>query len=341
MTLSEYTDTINIGIVKWFQKAKKSAPTPESRLLLDRMQAVISRGGKRARPGLLYMTYSAYGRSNPAELIDAGLALEFHHQFLLFHDDIIDKDYVRYGGPNIAGYYLEENGPDISEAMELLAGDMLYSFSNQVVAGSRALDDKQKVVLLTLLNEVNSDVAYGQQLDVFNLDPASADFAEKLLLTHALKTASYSTQLPMQFAAALLDLPAPERDKLVAFARPYGVLFQLVDDYSDYFTNNSAFNNRPKYRDFRQGKITYPLYAALQTANKSQAEYLKRCLGNKDLSDTKMAKVVTILEKSGAKKESQKHLEQFFANAFSALDKLSINPEQKQKFRQMIEKYQV
>lgn len=340
MTLADYKEAVETGIVNWFDNEKRLAPTVESNLLLDRMCALIKRGGKRARPELLYMTYIAYEGKNPASLIDLGLALEFHHQFLLIHDDIIDRDIVRYDGPNIVGYYLKNNEPDISEAMGLLAGDLLFSFSNQAIINSRYIE-KQKIKLLKLLNKASIDVVYGQQLDTFNLDPASVSFTEKLLLIHSLKSSSYSTQLPMECAATLLNLTASERKKVMAFARPFGVLFQLVDDYSDYFTNDSVFNNRPKYRDFRQGKITYPLYTALNLANKKQVGYINQNLGNKDLPIEEINNVVSILEGCGAKKASSDYLDQFFIQAFDAMEKLSISPKQKQQFTRLVEKYRV
>jgi geranylgeranyl pyrophosphate synthase len=341
VTLAEYKEAVEVGINKLFQAEKKTTPTAESKLLLNRMLMLIKRGGKRARPELLYMTYVAYGGRNAANLVDLGLALELHHQFLLVHDDIIDKDTIRYNGPNIVGYYSRDNKSVNAEATGLLAGDLLFSFSNQFIINSRHFDDEQKITLLRLLNQANIDVVYGQQLDSFNLDFESPDFIENLVLTHSLKSSSYSTQLPMDCAATLLSLPAFERQKITAFARPFGVLFQLVDDYSDYFNNDSVFNNRPKYRDFRQGKITYPLYIAMKTANKQQMEYIKQSLGVKNSSQEVMGKIVAILDDGGAKEATRNHIEQFFSQTFNALDKLSINSKDRQQFIKLLEKYRV
>jgi geranylgeranyl pyrophosphate synthase len=290
MTIAGYKEVVEARITKWFEEEGKIAPAAESRLLLDRMCALIKRGGKRARPELLYMTYAAYGGKNPACLVDLGLALELHHQFLLVHDDIIDKDTVRYDGPNIVGYYLRDNATAVSVAMGLLAGDLLFSFSNQAIISSTYFNDKQKVALTKLLNKATRDVAYGQQLDAFNLDTASTTLTEDLLLIHS---------------------------------------------------NSSAFNNRPKYRDLRQGKITYPLYTALNLASKKQREYIKQSLGDKDLAPAAINKVVDILEDCGAKKASRDYLDQFFDQAFRALDELAISPNHKQLFTGVVEKYRI
>jgi geranylgeranyl pyrophosphate synthase len=342
MTVTDYKEAINARITEWFAAEITAAPTAESRLLLERMCTLIQRGGKRARPELLYMTYMAYGGSNPESLVDLGLALELHHQFLLVHDDIIDKDTNRYDGPNIIGYYATETSQEIAEAMAILAGDLLFTFSHLAVTRSRDYSAEQKVVLLEMLNSANIAVAYGQQLDAGSLAMVVPAFSEeKLLLTHSLKSSSYSAQLPMNCAAALLGLDAEEQAKIAAFAEPFGVLFQLVDDYSDYFSNNSAFNNRPKYRDFKQGKVTYPLHVALQRADTNQTERINRELGNKDISDKAMHEVVAMLEDCGAKKASQEQIERFFTHTMRYLENLDILPEQKRQFTLMLDRYRV
>jgi geranylgeranyl pyrophosphate synthase len=91
----------------------------------------------------------------------------------------------------------------------------------------------------------------------------------------------------------------------------------------------------------RQGKITYPLYTALNLASKKQREYIKQSLGDKDLAPAAINKVVDILEDCGAKKASRDYLDQFFDQAFRALNELAISPNHKQLFTGVVEKYRI
>jgi geranylgeranyl pyrophosphate synthase len=273
--------------------------------------------------------------------------LEFLHQFLLIHDDIMDKDTVRYGGPNIMGVYAKDypENLDIAESTALLAGDVLFAYSNQAIVTSRTLSPAKKIRLLDQINQSDADVAFGQQLDTYNLDGLMQNFTEeRLVQTHRLKTASYTMKLPMLCAAIVLGLPVRERRKIVSFAEPFGILFQLADDYSDYFDNGSAFNNRhnrPKHRDFPQGKLTYPVYIGLKLADKHQREVIRRNLGKKDITPKEMDEVVATLEACGAKTASRKHLEQFHKQAVDALESLTIDTAQKKVFRRVLDKYRV
>ncbi len=344
MNFETFKHRLEQRVIEWFQTQEKTVPSQEARLLLERMSELISRGGKRIRPQLLYLTYVAYGGKDVTALIELGLALEFHHQFLLTHDDIMDRDIVRYDGPNITGYYLQDTAPrqdNIPQAMGLLAGDLLFSFSNEAIINNKKLADKEKVALLSLLHDTNINVGYGQQLDVLNIGSVDNFTEEKLIQIHTLKAALYSTQLPMLWAATLLGLSATEKKKIQQFAEPFGIFFQLVDDYSDYFTNNSAFNNRPKYRDIREGKVTYPFYAALALAKPEDVAVLKHSLGNKKLPDTSIKKVITILEKCGAQKVSQEFAQQYFIQATAALQNLAIDVSARRNLTIMMDQYQI
>lgn len=344
MRVDIYKAAIEARVDAWLKTAAHTAPTSEGSILVERIRSLVSRGGKRARPQLLRMTYEAYGGKDPGRLIDLGAALELHHQFLLVHDDIIDHDIVRYNGPNIVGYYLEElSGAqrDVAEAMGLLAGDLLFSFAHKIIIESESYTDAMKIALLDLINTINIDEAYGQQLDSYNVDPTTGAFSlERLTLIHTLKTARYSTQLPMQCAAILMRLDQAERKKIDAFALPFGVLFQLVDDFSDYFENKSAFNNRTKYRDYRQGKITHPLYVALTQSTSEDTAFLREHLGDKELSETSMHRVVSILEQSGARETCREYIETYFKQAHEALDALNVSPNAKQQFNNLLAGYE-
>lgn len=344
MTIKKFKDLVERSIEEWLTQYEKEAPSSECKVLVARIRSLILRDGKRARPLLLYITYRGYGGQNIEQLTELAVVLELHHQFLLMHDDVIDNDSVRYDGPNITGYYSHDAGINTqsAETMGVLAGDLLLSYAQRILHKSELYDQALKISLLALLHDTNIGVGYGQLMDSFNLDPDSAHFDErKLLQIHTLKSALYSTHLPMQAAALLLNLNKTERAKIKLFAEPFGILFQLVDDYSDYFINASAFNNRTKYRDYRQGKITYPLYQGLLLTNKAEQAYLHDHLGIKSLSDHDMQRVIAILETCGAKQASASFIEPYFQATLSALSVLAIDNRYKKALRDIIESYKV
>lgn len=339
MNHSEFRSALESRIDDWFEAQKTAAPTEQAIELISRIHNFIRRGGKRSRPELMYLTYSVYGGESPEKIIDLGAALELYHQFLLVHDDIMDKDTVRYGGPNVVGMY-EKSGMNVAESMGILAGDLLFTYANQLIMGLE-ISASRKVELLGLLHAVNADEMFGQQLDVFNiLENVDSFSKERLMLIHELKTARYTTQLPMSVISIVLELDEDERKNIEDFGRLFGVAYQLADDYSDYFENKSSFSAQ-KFRDYRSGKMTLPIYIALQKVDAYDRTKLLAGFGHKDSSDEQVMAALDIIESCGAKVASHQLAEGYLHSAQAALRSLGINEPGQKVLSSLLEKFRV
>ena len=341
MTGEEFKQALETRIEAWFESEKTKAPTLEARELVHRMHTLVQRGGKRSRPELLFLTYRAYGGKNPESIIDLGVALEIYHQFLLVHDDIMDGDVVRYGGPNVVGMYQSEGVTDVAESMGILAGDLLFTYANRLILESASLSGDIKMELLQSLHAVNADELFGQQLDILNTVEHIDDFSEELITRiHELKTARYTTQLPMIAAAIVLGLSHEERQKLETFGRQFGIAYQLADDYADYFENPSSFSAQ-KYRDYRSGKVTYPIYLGLARATPADRELLRQDFGNKHCSDAVITDVLSVLDACGAREHSRQRALEYLDEALVSLETLHASDEAKMALRHLLEKIRV
>ena len=67
--------------------------------------AAATDGGKRFRPLMVITAYDALGGDDHEAAANVGAAFELLHTALIVHDDVIDRDFVRRGGPNVAGTY--------------------------------------------------------------------------------------------------------------------------------------------------------------------------------------------------------------------------------------------
>jgi geranylgeranyl diphosphate synthase, type II len=344
MLEAEFKQQLELELSKFLKKEKDVSPTKEGQILLSRISSLVLRSGKRFRPLLLNATYQAYGGKNPESLINIGLALEFLHQALLIHDDIIDEDLIRYDGPNVAGYYTQDKHqpPNIPASMALLAGHLLLSLASKAILKDKDLSLNQKSKVLALISQATIGEVYGQQLDILNDLVSPSDLTDqRLIQTHQLKTACYTTELPMQIAAAILDLPSSENKKIYTFANNLGIYFQLVDDYCDYFVGNSAFDSRPKFRDYPSGKATHPYIRALKLASPADQKFLKHHFGDKDVTQQIRIKVVAILTSCGADKESKKFADKYYTDLSSDLAKLNISASGKKTLAQLIQSIKI
>jgi geranylgeranyl diphosphate synthase type II len=341
MWVAEYKERIEHRLIELLEHEQDRAPSIEARLLLSRISSLILRGGKRFRPALLFTTYESYGGKNSKSLVNLGLALELYHQALLVHDDIIDEDVVRYDGPNIVGYYDQDKrfkNTSVPSSMGILAGDMLFTLSNKVILNDQNLTLKQKTKILNIIGQTNLGVIYGQQLDSINIGNKINDHIEKkMILINSLKSALYTTQLPMRLAAILLDIPKAEVDRIDKFSLSFGIYFQLVDDYNDYFPTDTAFDSRPKFRDYPEAKITYPYFVGLKLTSPSKRLFLEQNFGDKQIAEEAKTKVVEILKNCGADEASRIFAEHYYSDCMNNLKVLEISEKRKSRFKQMID----
>ena len=74
----------------------------EGTVLVDAIGELTMRGGKRLRPAVLHAAHRAFGGDpGDASLARLSAALELLQSYLLIHDDWMDRDDERRGGPAV------------------------------------------------------------------------------------------------------------------------------------------------------------------------------------------------------------------------------------------------
>jgi geranylgeranyl pyrophosphate synthase len=221
------------------------------------------RGGKRFRSGIVLGTHAALGAPHPRSAVEVAAGFELLHTAFLVHDDLIDHDTVRRGGPNLfatvraasmAAGSAAAPAHQWSEAAAVLAGDLALSRAHRLIAGVD-LPARQRHQLLDLLDDTLlisaggelSDTAYGLGLHVPTLDEA--------LLVCESKTAMYSFRAPLRAGAILAESSLDVQLDLDQVGRLLGRAFQLVDDLLGVFAPESVIG-KSNISDLREGKHT-------------------------------------------------------------------------------------
>ena len=107
-----------------------------SPLLFESIQEFTLRPGKRIRPLLLILTYKGYalrGKVISKTLYNASTCMEFLHNFMLIHDDIIDRSDLRRGRPTlhkVLAKTVKTPDPDkLGIDLGIIAGDIVYALA--------------------------------------------------------------------------------------------------------------------------------------------------------------------------------------------------------------------
>ncbi len=230
--------------------------------LREAMEYATLDGGKRLRPLLVWHGCVAAGGKGP-ESLPACIAVELVHCFSLVHDDLpaLDDDDLRRGRATLH--------KEAGEAMAILAGDALLAHSFGVLAGGL-----EAGVFLRVAGELAGACAQmiaGQVLDTLGLDGKGVDGGsqsdeQKLETIHRGKTGAMLVgALRMGVMCAKTggrDAHPTEDDtavleRLTAYGRAIGLMFQVVDDLLDV-TQTAEHLGKRSCKDAEAGKLTYP-----------------------------------------------------------------------------------
>jgi len=303
--ISRLQKEINKRLKKFFEKKikeiKKISP------LLGKITADIGefvlRGGKRIRPILFYYGYLAAGGKDGKAILDAAISVEIIHNYLLMHDDIIDRDEFRRGKLTIHQKYKKNYQKIVREAEHLgisagiAAGDLTSSFGYEILTKSK-FPESHKLKAINKLNQILIDVGSGEILDVFLgiNHKLSQDEIFKIL---EYKTAKYTIEGPLYLGAILAGANKRIFKKISDYAIPLGIAFQIQDDILGIFGDEKKLG-KPVGSDLKEGKQTLLIFKARKSANKRERKIIDESLRNPKLTQDQLKKVREIIIKTGS-----------------------------------------
>jgi geranylgeranyl diphosphate synthase, type I len=281
---------------------------PEVVEMVSAVRDLCLRGGKRFRPALLVAGYrSASERADLEPALDAGVALELLQAYLLIHDDWMDGDLVRRGGPAVHAQLAKRfRSEHKGNASGILAGDYaaavaLEALSQVEMKGGAAL------AAMACFAEMQLDAIAGQQLDLIGGE-------YDVELAYQLKTGSYTVRGPLRLGAILASASPKTLRTLDRFALPVGVAFQLRDDLLSAFGDPKR-TGKPLGNDLRAGKRTALLVAGLTLARGKALRSLKRAVGNASATDEEIRVALAVLEACGARAAIEARVDELSAVA--------------------------
>jgi geranylgeranyl diphosphate synthase type I len=289
--------------------------------LVDALAQLTMRGGKRLRPAVLVAAYRAV-RADGAldDVLAACSALELLQTYLLVHDDWMDQDDVRRGGPSVHAALRKEVGDaHLGDALAILAGDLGCAYAWELLLDAGAMKTPAAAVLRAF-SAIQREVVLGQQLDV----TGSPDVTRM----HQLKTGSYTVRGPLRLGALLggASEDGPEIRALDAFADPIGEAFQIADDLLGTFGDPKK-TGKPAGNDLKVGKRTSLVLAAEQRLSEGARAPLTRVLGNASASEAEVAAASELLVSAGVRAHVEARLSALVTQADAALAAPALSQE--------------
>ncbi len=250
---------------------------------IDALRALCMRGGKRFRPVLVAAAHEACGGDHASEaVVLAGSAIELLQAYLLIHDDWMDGDLVRRGGPSVHAMLRKSYGDDHQgDAAAILAGDFASALAQQALF-AMTIAPERVIEAGRAFARVQREVISGQLIDL-------RGEIHQVESMHDLKTGSYTVRGPLAIGAILAGASVEQRAALDRFASPLGIAFQLRDDLLGTF-GDPRTTGKPAGNDIRSGKRT-ALVAALE-GDAEAARLMPRAFGVADAPDADVEALV-------------------------------------------------
>ena len=322
---------INETIELFFSRNTEDAAavSPYYEQLWQDMHRLISSGGKRLRPRMVLRAYDAFGGNLRDDVLAIAASQELLHMSLLIHDDIIDRDYIRYGVDNIAGKYFKSYYTIVEDETErlhyaqsaaILAGDLLIAGSYRLMVSSN-IDAN----ILRAVQDVHSrsifDVAGGELIDTeAAFRPADSIDAQTVALY---KTASYTFVGPLTIGAILAGASTDDVERLRVFAKSLGVAYQLRDDVIGIFGNEQTIG-KPTISDIREGKHTYMVEEFYRLADNEQRSRFEQHFGDKHVTLDEAEVIRQLLQDSGALRRTEEVITEYARQAYDALSQIDV-----------------
>jgi geranylgeranyl pyrophosphate synthase len=317
---------------------------PHYETLWQDIQKLYGAGGKRLRS---YMTLLAFDAFSPVKqpietILPAAAAQELLHVAMLIHDDIIDRDDIRYGVKNVTREYLDhyeeiiENSVDrrhYAQSAAILAGDLLiseaYILITEATASPAAVLAAQKLLAQAMFHVIGGEL----------MDTEAAfrgvDAADPLVIAEQ-KTASYSFVSPFVMGATLAEADAAQMEILTKFGEQLGIAYQLRDDIIGIFGDQSL-TGKSTDGDIREGKRTFLIEEFNKLSTPAQRAQFDGLFGRNDLTNSEITTVKNLLIESGAKEAVEILIAAYQEHTHALLSTLAIDATYKKAFGHLIE----
>jgi geranylgeranyl diphosphate synthase, type I len=295
----------------------------------DALEEFVLRGGKRLRPAFAYWGYRAAGGVDRDEVVAGTAALEFVQASALIHDDVMDGSDTRRGEPAVhrrfeslhrgSGWLGEPAG--FGTATAILLGDLCLVWSDELLHSS-GLDPATLARARRVFDDMRTEVTIGQYLDMHNQVTGDTS-VQRAGLVARFKSAKYTVERPLLFGAAFADAPAEVTRAYSAFGLPLGEAFQLRDDVLGVF-GDPAVTGKPAGDDLREGKRTFLVAAAFDTADEAAARVLRAGLGDPALDEAGIVRLREIIAGTGALERTEARITELTGSALAALHSVDL-----------------
>ena len=275
------------------------------KIIQEIYEYIFNAEGKKTR-ALLCLLASKASDIKSNSRINLASIIELLHTATLVHDDVVDESELRRGTRSVNQVW--------TNSYSVLMGDFIYSkaFILMVKLGIPAVLDE--------LAKATNDIARGEIIQLELFEKKQLIELEDLLKVSYLKTGRLF-EASAKTGAILACRSVEEIKTFGLLGKALGTAFQIQDDILDYEALKLD-TGKPALKDFKEGKITFPLYFALKQANTKDKNFIMSQLGQSKILKKDQNKIYQLIRNDKTQKEINALLETYTKETLRHLNKL-------------------
>lgn len=267
--------------------------------LFRHIKEFISRKGKRIRPILFTIGYLGYAKKPAPGLYRSALSMELLHDFLLVHDDIIDKSSTRRGKPSMHAMlnkYLSayKNVKFSGEDLAIVIGDVIYAMALHAFLSIKE-KPQQKEMALEKFIDAAFYTGCGEFIEIlYSARGIDKIKKEDIYKIYDLKTANYTFASPLAIGATLAGAPDKEVNRLFQYGLCLGRAFQIQDDILGIFSEEKEIG-KSNLTDLQEAKKTILIWHAYRNASAKDKTIIKNTLTKKSVTSNDLLNIRKVI----------------------------------------------
>jgi len=325
---------IEAELLKFSDEIKKGYCLQEiSPLLFQCVKEFILRKGKRVRPVLFSAGYLGFAAKPAAGLYKSALSMELLHDFMLIHDDIIDKSPLRRGKPSMhsmldAHLKKYKNVKFSGQDLAIVTADVIYAIAVKAFLSIKERADRKEKALKNFV-EAAMYTGSGEFIELMSGVKSIKRISKKdIYKIYDYKTSRYTFSTPLTAGATLGAAPQKEVDKLFKFGIYLGRAFQIKDDILGMFGDEAKIG-KSTLCDLQEAKKTLLIYQAYKNSQDKDKLAIRKLFTKKTITQQDLLKARKIIENSGALDYAKKEISRLKKTAKSLMKNSKIKKEYK------------
>jgi len=288
------------------------------------------RKGKRIRPLLLILSYLGYtNKKATPSIYNASTCIELLHNFMLIHDDIIDRSNLRRGKPTmhkLLGKIVKTKEQDkLGYDLSIIAGDIVYAFAIDAFLSIKEAPERKERALKYFI-QTAAFTAMGEFIDtIHGVETITKVKESDVFLNYTLKTARYTFDCPLVVGAILAGAEEKDIKKLSKLGILVGQAFQIQDDIIGIFDSEKNIG-KSILSDLAESKKTLLVCHAYATLSGKKRKEFVTYFNKPKKTYQDLVAVRKIFIKAGSLQYSLQEVQTRVKQTFKILKTLKMKP---------------